>query len=385
MNSNLTVVVPLYNQEKYIRQCLESILSQTIDGLSVIVVNDGSTDGSLDICEELAEKDSRLRIITQKNQGLAGARMAGLRVASSNYVTFVDADDFILENAYECAVEYMDSGIDEIMFEISRYYEDGRTRHEELRIREGVYSREQIRQDIFPHLVWNFERKIPGIECSQCVRIVKTELLKDAYKWLGENRFYYGEDIAITYPLLTRINSMAVIPKSFYMHRQRASAQIPSYISSKGFFDEAMKLANYLRDRMDYSITQYDFTRQIDYFFVYSCELKKMCYGDYQYARDYVFPFDKVPPKKNVILYGAGDMGRTFYAQLVKIDYCNRLIWVDKNAEALLDSRIDSLSVLDEEESMNADWIVIAIENKVVHSEVRKYLIEKRFSEKMII
>ena len=91
----ISVIVPVYNAEPYLPQCLESILAQDYRDFELILVNDGSTDSSGDICERYAARDSRIRVITQSNGGVSNARNAGLDVASGKYVAFVDADDWV--------------------------------------------------------------------------------------------------------------------------------------------------------------------------------------------------------------------------------------------------------------------------------------------------
>ena len=103
--AKVSVIVPVYNVEKYIRKCLDSIVSQTLNDLEIILVNDGSTDTSPAICEEYKRKDERIKMITQKNQGLSAARNAGLKDATGEYVIFIDSDDYIAENMLEILVE----------------------------------------------------------------------------------------------------------------------------------------------------------------------------------------------------------------------------------------------------------------------------------------
>ncbi len=91
----ISVVVPLYNCEKCIKKCIESILAQTYTEFEFLIINDGSTDNSLEICREFAKKDSRIRIITQENSGVSVARNRGIEEAKGEYITFVDADDYI--------------------------------------------------------------------------------------------------------------------------------------------------------------------------------------------------------------------------------------------------------------------------------------------------
>lgn len=95
MNDLITIIVPVYNIERYIAKCIHSILYQSYTNLEIIVVDDGSTDASGAICDELAKADSRLRIIHKENEGLAEARNTGLRLAQGAYIAFVDGDDYI--------------------------------------------------------------------------------------------------------------------------------------------------------------------------------------------------------------------------------------------------------------------------------------------------
>lgn len=383
MGKGLSVIIPLYNQEKYIGKCIESVMNQASEHLSIIIINDGSTDDSLEICEKLARDDKRVRIITQENQGLAGARLSGIKAANTEYVTFVDADDFIIPNAYDDALEYMRDGIDLIAYEITRYFDDTREKHEYHLLEEGVYDRERIRREVYPKLIWNFEKGTPGIECSQCVRIVKRDILLDSYRRLDDNRFYYGEDWAISIPLLTRIQNMAVIPKSYYRHRQSVNNTAPVYVSSESYFDEIAHLFDFLRQAMSEECF-YDFTKQLDYLYMYSVDMKKWAYNDYDFHRDFLFPFDKVPARKRIILYGAGLVGNTYFKQLSKLNYCEDVLWVDRNAEYLNDCAIKPISELDHKTQL-FDYCIVAIESTKVANEVREFLISKGFDKEKIV
>lgn len=100
MDGLISVIVPVYNVAVYLPQCVESILSQDYNNLEVILIDDGSTDNSGVICDEFAQKDSRIRVIHQKNGGAAAAKNAGLRMAAGEYLSFVDSDDFLEPGAY---------------------------------------------------------------------------------------------------------------------------------------------------------------------------------------------------------------------------------------------------------------------------------------------
>ena len=100
----LSVIIPVYNVEPYLEQCLDSVINQTYKNLEIICINDGSTDNSLKILEKYQKKDNRIKLINQKNKGLSEARNAGLDVAKGEYIAFVDSDDYLELNAYEEAM-----------------------------------------------------------------------------------------------------------------------------------------------------------------------------------------------------------------------------------------------------------------------------------------
>ena len=97
----VSIIVPVYNVEKYLRQCVDSIVNQSLKEIEIICINDGSTDNSLQILEGYAQRDKRIKIINKRNEGLSTARNTGMEYATGEYIGFVDSDDFINEKMYE--------------------------------------------------------------------------------------------------------------------------------------------------------------------------------------------------------------------------------------------------------------------------------------------
>ena len=118
----ISVIIPVYNAEKYLRECLDSITNQTFKDIEIICVNDGSTDSSLQILNEYAQKDNRIIVISQDNQGLSAARNTGIANATGEYISFVDSDDYVSENLYENLVKYLPQEL--ICFESQLYPQD---------------------------------------------------------------------------------------------------------------------------------------------------------------------------------------------------------------------------------------------------------------------
>lgn len=157
MNQTISVIVPVYNVEEYLPQCADSILSQDYGDLEVIFIDDGSTDASGKICDQYAEKDSRVRVIHQKNGGAAAAKNAGLRLASGDCLTFVDSDDYLEPNAYGFLMKtLLETGADAVQGSFREIY---RKRVEEQRIQEetldGFDYLLRFPKDFSCALLWN--------------------------------------------------------------------------------------------------------------------------------------------------------------------------------------------------------------------------------------
>lgn len=377
----LTVIVPLYNTEKYIGQCLQSIVMQGDPVEKIIIVDDGSTDSGADICKKYAENDSRVQIIYQENKGLSAARYTGLKACETKYVTFVDADDFIKENAYESAIELMEQDIDMIFYEFYLYYSDELIKKESHILDYGLYNRQEIIDKIFPKLIWDFNRQALGPACSIWSKILKKNLLLDIYKTLPEQSFYYGEDAAVVYPYYKFINTLKVSNNAFYMYRQQPS-KVPSYIANVNFFDEVYRLYKHLKNSFYNYEYEENILKQIEYYYIYSVELKKKVYNDYKFRTDFLFPFEKVERGKSIVLYGAGEVGKSYYKQLARLNYYSSILWVDKNADIIKDERVKGLDYIN---SFAFDVIVIAIENKNVCDQVKKELVQRGIDISKII
>ncbi|MFJ7680009.1 glycosyltransferase family 2 protein [Peribacillus sp. NPDC097198] len=121
----VSIIVPIYNAEKYLSQCVESLVCQTYTNIEIILINDGSTDNSSTICEMFAQNDNRIRTIHQQNKGLSGARNAGIEVSSGDFIMFVDSDDWIESNTCEEAVKYSQTfNADIVFWSYTREYSD---------------------------------------------------------------------------------------------------------------------------------------------------------------------------------------------------------------------------------------------------------------------
>lgn len=182
----VSVIVPVYNAEKYLAECVDSILAQTLRDIEVILVDDGSTDSSPSICEAYAEKDSRIQVIHKANGRAASARNAGLKLAQGEYIAFVDSDDWIAPEMYE---KMLAAGADVCLCDYVRFQGEKEFPFTQPNIRDGFYDKEQICKEVYPHLVMD------GIEYP--ITISNWALLIRR-KVIAENQLSYREDIHVS-------------------------------------------------------------------------------------------------------------------------------------------------------------------------------------------
>ena len=133
-----SVVIPVFNVEAYLRDCLDSVLSQTYDDWQAICINDGSTDGSADILNEYAAHERRMKVITQPNGGLSAARNAGIKAAEGEYVLFLDSDDWLEKNALEALSANLEDE-DMLCFSGRRFFESERAYHDADQLKAQTY------------------------------------------------------------------------------------------------------------------------------------------------------------------------------------------------------------------------------------------------------
>lgn len=159
MKDLISVIVPVYNVEKYLNRCIESIVQQTYTNLEIILVDDGSPDNCPQICDEWAQKDTRIRVIHQANGGGGKARNVGIDLATGEFITFVDSDDYISTNMYEVLLEKFDEDVDIVECDYQDAYDDN-VKFDNISKDERGFSaedamHENISDTIFRQLIWN--------------------------------------------------------------------------------------------------------------------------------------------------------------------------------------------------------------------------------------
>lgn len=224
MNSLISVIVPVYNVERYLEKCVNSIIQQSYENIEIILVDDGSTDRSGKICDELSLKDNRIQVIHKSNGGLSDARNAGLAVCTGEYISFIDSDDYISEYFYEMFMKiFSEKNCDIIALKKGTDFWDGES------VPDLAKNSSDYKVSYMP------SKK--ALEMMLYQNIATGAPFKVCRKNVWDNiRFPYGylyEDVATTYKLFFESPNCAIIDADIYAYRRRKDSIIRQEFNEK--------------------------------------------------------------------------------------------------------------------------------------------------------
>lgn len=240
----VSIIIPVYNVEKYLKKSLDSIADQTYKNLEIILVDDGSTDNSGSICDEYAKKDQRIKVIHKQNGGLSSARNVGLDAISGEFVAFVDSDDYISKDLIEHVVAELEkTRADVCMFSHYTVTNQKENAHY-LPLDKEIYEKEEIRNFIVPLFVGQkngSEKPLLGFIWRQIFRREAIGTLR-----FRSEREYYAEDVVFDLEFYTKANKMCVINKPLYYYRYVDTSLSNRY--REGLFEKLVKLIKFKQE-----------------------------------------------------------------------------------------------------------------------------------------
>lgn len=200
----ISVIVPCYNVEKYIGQCIESLKNQTYKDIEVIIINDGSTDNTLNVIKKTVVDDDRFKVIDQRNHGIGSTRNKGIALASGYYITFVDSDDYVEANMYEDMIATLEKNNSDIV--VCDYYKFNSKKRQEMRC--GVNVK-------FNLSVFDSPKIINNVGYCPWNKVYKTELFKKI-KFPTDKKF---EDLSTVIKVFSKANKISKIDSCLYDYR----------------------------------------------------------------------------------------------------------------------------------------------------------------------
>ena len=237
INPLISVIIPVYNTELFLRDCLNSVVNQTYTNFEVILVDDGSTDQSGAICDEYASKDDRFKVIHQENQGVTMARIAGFENSRGELISFIDSDDYVsslfLEELLKPIIE---EDADIVCCKYNRVnnnivvYSDNRI--------SGIFQGEDLRNFISEHFLFDYRTKGYGMHPGLAAKMIKRCYVDEGLK--QGKKLWYGEDLITVFYMLQRCHKLVTLPQKMYYYVEHNGEVIKQY--SKGLWENNIEL-----------------------------------------------------------------------------------------------------------------------------------------------
>lgn len=249
----ISVVIPIYNAEHYLHRCIESILNQSYNDQELILVNDGSTDNSLSICEKFATKYDKVLFINQKNSGAAAARNAGIKIARGEYITFVDADDYIDDGYFEQMAQIAIVHEPDVIISNIKTTGSIHPSNNELIPKDRLISKEEIKTKILQQYYGGDMTSIP----SMWNKFYKTELLKANGLLIDETRVR-AEDYWFNFNVFKAAQTCYAISEAYYHYNTSTDGSVMKTFRPDQF-------EGYLETRSSLLLHNKDLQLPIDY------------------------------------------------------------------------------------------------------------------------
>ena len=224
----ISIIIPICNASKYLHECLKSIIAQTFQNIEIICINDGSTDDSLEILKEFQNKDTRIIIINQQNQGVSAARNAGLEIVTGKYIGFVDSDDTISTDYFQQLMNAVESSNAQMVF-TNAFTDDGLEKNK-------LYQQEEIIRNLLP----DYLRK--DLYNSVCNKMYLNALIQK-YQIRFPLGKKLGEDAVFNLKVLEYTTSLYYLDYAGYHYRE-ATGSATRNVSVQNYLEDAVRLFN---------------------------------------------------------------------------------------------------------------------------------------------
>lgn len=393
MNDLISVIIPVYNVEDYLEQCMKSVLAQSYKNIEIILVDDGSTDSSGKMCDEYKKKYNNVVVVHKENGGLASARKAGVKIARGVYTVCVDSDDWIDEEM----LSYLHHRIINSKCEIAvsnmiLEFEDTGVREEMIcSLRPGVYNLSE--EDNLLYRQFLVDDAGIGVLHGICGKMIETALYRENQMNVPET-VSVGEDAACMYPCYMQANRVYITEGTFYHYRQRKGSVLHGI--SKNILNNWETLFNFLEEKCKYNnpdiqrivyenLEKFIYRRimiSINSRFENVIE-KKAVIQNLNPGKVFGFPFRSVKKNSRIVLYGAGRVGKSYYLQLQNACYC----YLKGIYDSAPSGNLGSFVIQGPEELKQAsfDYIVIAVLQETMAKSIIRMLKDNGIPQEKII
>lgn len=228
--------MPVYNVEAYVKKSIYSILKQTYQDFELIIVDDGSTDGSGRICDILKETDMRIKVIHKNNGGLMSAWIAGFHESKGQFIFFIDSDDWVDCDILEKMIDAVEKNpdVDLVVCHCKRELKNETQLYKMFYYQEKTYDYTEIKEEIYKTIINNGKFQTRGIQVSRWGKLIKRELLSENIKYCN-TKISYGEDFNIMLPVFLDCKKICFLDQTYYHYRYNGQSILGKYNSTMYF------------------------------------------------------------------------------------------------------------------------------------------------------
>ncbi len=380
--SKVSIIVPVYNLVSYIEECIKSIQKQTYQNLEIMIVDDGSTDGSSELCDRIARDDSRIKVIHQKNAGVVVARGRGIQEATGKYMSFVDGDDWIDPDMIKTMVEQIGNA-DLITMGVYEQVSSDNVVERYDEFPEGVYAGKTRMSSILSKMIYDDDKsQLQPMTPWGVNKLFLSAMVKEIYQELDSD-ITFAEDTVFVYKYLLRCHSIVISHQPFYHYRYRQDSALHT-VNNRMLMNINRVYLALEADFRRHDLGDCLLLQLQKWILIMDCWAINgyMGFDERIYIPEFVADISNIENKR-LILYGAGKVGKAAYAQFQKFGY-QLVLWVDKNYEHYQSM---NLPVTMPEEIFHSEYdvIYIAVSEQSVAEKIKDELSEKGISRDRMV
>ncbi|MBR1642063.1 MAG: glycosyltransferase family 2 protein [Butyrivibrio sp.] len=384
MSNGVSIIIPIYNEEKLIGRCLDSVYSQDYKDIEVILVDDGSTDKSSEIIDYYSEKcgtSTPTVVVHKKNEGLIKARIDGLLKANYELVSFVDSDDWIEPNHISVMAKEMICENADVIVEGCLRHDGSKSDLKINKIPEGIYEDDALLGRVFPKMLCYEGFFSFGILPYMWNKIFKRDMLIRCYEDLDIS-VYDGEDVLTFFSYMMNVKKLIVRNEASYHYCLTPKSM--TKIIKDDYLEKVFCLYLNLKKNFSKSIYYPVLKEQLDKYI--RMMVKRSDPESFISDEQYFFPYNTIPAGSEVIVYGAGLVGKSYVHQIRHTRFCNIAAWVDREYEKKEVYEGVSVNSPLEIPRFHYDFVVVAISDENIALRIKEYLIgELGVSEEKIV
>ncbi len=390
----ISVIVPIYNAKRYLVKCIESILQQTWKNLELILADDGSRDGSLDICLSYAEKDHRIRLLRLEHDGVTAARRSAMLASTGTIIAFADSDDWMEQDALERMYAEMVKSRADIV--LAGYIEnhmafashqsceevyDAKKIKEKMAV--GIYSKERLIKEIYPKMLCSVPFFEMGIFPYLWNKLFRREVIEYFAVSLDEG-LAIGEDVLCVFPALLKAECVCVVSEAYYHYCIHSNSSMRSFRSGTEEVENIRIQYQEWKRILSGSVWNEMVWPQVRQYLLHHI-LVRAAEDLEQYMNTSGMSFlDSMKKGSRIVVYGAGAFGVSLRHMFLGRRHCKLVGWCDRNYR-LLQKMGYPVAAVEEIIRYRFDYVVIAVLSQAVMEEVKVNLILSGVPQKKII